>query len=54
MLTIFFTDKKVPTKSKEQPAGDKKPDIKKEPQNVTGTLPTNKKQGKKGIIFFYN
>ncbi len=48
----FLTGKKVPPKSKDESAPDKKTDInKKEPQNVTGTLTTNKKQGKKGILF---
>lgn len=51
MMNIGSTGKKVPPKSKEESVTDKKIEGKKEPQNVTGTLTTNKKQGKKGIIF---
>lgn len=43
----------MPPKSKDEPASEKKPEIKKEPQNVTGTVTTNKKQGKKGTVFRY-
>lgn len=40
----------MPAKSKDEPVSEKKPEVKKEPQNVTGTLTTNKKQGKKGTV----
>lgn len=48
LLKTFFLDKKVSGKSKDEQMAEKKQELEKRLQDVTGQLGTNKKLSKKG------
>lgn len=50
----MFTDKKLSGKSKEDQIAEKKQELEKRLQDVTGQLGNVKKAPKKGAFFFFN
>lgn len=51
---LLLTDKKVSGKSKEEQMTEKKQELEKRLQDVTGQLGTAKKNAKKGKLFFHS
>lgn len=53
-IFVFFIDKKVSGKSKDEQMAEKKQELEKRLQDVTGQLGNVKKTAKKGWYFDYN
>lgn len=50
---LLFSDRKVSGKTKDEQMAEKKQELEKRLQDVTGQLGTNKKQPKKGMCFLF-